>query len=199
MRRVCFGPYSAAPPPMFFGRNTMPTQHPIPGAKQLAGHYSKWYLPAAQLDVSEYTRQQANYAERMGGEHAVIARELREKQSDLIRELAPLHSSRMYKSYLNGTGQRMPHYMRKIPAHEVKTGALNAELQGPHHPEGGGHFSPDGAAGEGAGDGAGDGAADGATNHSLLSPLTVRRQSQGKLSEDDADMLLLGGGFNANV
>jgi hypothetical protein len=41
--------------------------------------------------------------DKEGGEHAVIKRELKEKQSELIRELAPLHSSRMYKSYLNTT------------------------------------------------------------------------------------------------
>jgi len=65
----------------------------------------------------------------------VIKRELKEKQSELIRELAPLHSSRMYKSYLNTTGERMPHYMRKIPTgsrHELaqlKTQGRNWGIQ----------------------------------------------------------------------
>ena len=70
------------------GRNTMPQPAPDTAAKRRAQHYSRWFLPTAQLSLDEYTRQHAMHTERMGGEQSRIQRELREKQRDLDQSLA---------------------------------------------------------------------------------------------------------------
>jgi len=118
--------------------------------------------------------------EKEGGEHAVIKRELKEKQRELIRELAPLHSSRMYKSYLNTTGERMPHYMRKIPAGS-KPNLEQLRTQG----SGGG------------GGGGGGGGVDGSGLMNML-----RRQSKSKASgpaDGSRDVLLMGAATAVNA
>ena len=70
------------------GRNTMPQPIPDVTAKRRAQHYSRWFLPTAQLSLDEYERQHAMHTERMGGEQSRIQRELREKQRDLDQSLA---------------------------------------------------------------------------------------------------------------
>ena len=121
-----------ARPPMSHGLNTMPrpTSDRAAAAKARAQHYNRWFLPAAQLSLDEYNRKKMDYSEKLGGEQSRIQRQLREKQRELEDSLAPLHSARLYKTWLTGNPDvsRMPHYMKKVPVQRERTRAkLNLE------------------------------------------------------------------------